>query len=269
MNALRIAILAALIASPSLAVAGTVAGFGGATEITQLANNVQLAQAYTQQLQTALNSARQYQLMVEQLRRNPAGFAGRLTQPEIERHLRNADAATQMVTRLERLHRDQSFIYSSMDRAHGTIVLMNEQGHAITPEEYSRLAVRLAKEDRGIWRDQVTRLKEASARSEEDMRAVRAISDSADGMTTQIEGLSNIVKSQAIMSRQMAELSGLLREQMALEASERANEANERILAAQMHERAVADHRAMMENLEAWRASLPAPGEPSPLPRIE
>lgn len=54
-----------LVTSP-LARAGTVAGFGGSTEITQLANNIELAQAYAQQVQTYATQLQQYATMVQQ-----------------------------------------------------------------------------------------------------------------------------------------------------------------------------------------------------------
>ena len=49
----------ALAAPPSFA--GSVAGFGGSTEITQLANNIELVQSYLQQVQSYATQLQQYQ----------------------------------------------------------------------------------------------------------------------------------------------------------------------------------------------------------------
>lgn len=49
------------------AVAGTVAGFGGSTEITQIANNVQLAGSYVEQAQQTVTQMNQYAAMLKNL----------------------------------------------------------------------------------------------------------------------------------------------------------------------------------------------------------
>lgn len=46
--------------------AGSVAGFGGSTELTQLANNIELAQAYLQQVQSYATQLQQFQTQIQQ-----------------------------------------------------------------------------------------------------------------------------------------------------------------------------------------------------------
>lgn len=55
--------------SPSRA--GTVAGFGGGTEYTQILNNVQLANQYAQMLTNYTTQLQQYQAQLQNLERNP------------------------------------------------------------------------------------------------------------------------------------------------------------------------------------------------------
>lgn len=57
--------------SISPARAGTVAGFGGGTEYTQILNNVQLANSYTQMLTNYTTQLQQYQAQLQNLQRNP------------------------------------------------------------------------------------------------------------------------------------------------------------------------------------------------------
>lgn len=61
---------------PGVAVAGSVAGTGGATEITQIANNTQLAMSYVEQAQQTIHQFNQYQAMLRNLQKlTPSGVA--------------------------------------------------------------------------------------------------------------------------------------------------------------------------------------------------
>lgn len=56
--------------------AGTVAGFGGGTEYTQILNNVQLANSYSQMLTNYSTQLQQYQAQLKNLERGSAGQIG-------------------------------------------------------------------------------------------------------------------------------------------------------------------------------------------------
>ena len=66
----------AIAASGQIAFAGTVAGFGGGTEITQLMNNTQLVLQYEQQVQAYLRQGFQLQNELKNLIQNPASLVG-------------------------------------------------------------------------------------------------------------------------------------------------------------------------------------------------
>lgn len=57
-------------------IAGTVAGTGGATEVTQIMNNVQLVLQYEQQVQAYLRQGLQLQNELKNLERNPTSLLG-------------------------------------------------------------------------------------------------------------------------------------------------------------------------------------------------
>jgi len=67
-------ILAAAIATPALA--GTVAGTGGSTEVTQILNNLQLIQAYEQQVQQYVLQGKQVEAELRNLISNPTSILG-------------------------------------------------------------------------------------------------------------------------------------------------------------------------------------------------
>lgn len=58
------------------AIAGSVAGFGGGTEVTQLLNNIQLINAYEQQVQGYVRQGLQLQNEIKNLTQNPASLLG-------------------------------------------------------------------------------------------------------------------------------------------------------------------------------------------------
>lgn len=67
---------ASLVAAVPPSFAGSVAGFGGATEVTQLANNVELVNLYLQQVQSYATQLQQYQNMIQNTLNIPAQVWG-------------------------------------------------------------------------------------------------------------------------------------------------------------------------------------------------
>lgn len=61
-------------AVPAVSLAGSVAGTGGSLEITQIANNLQLIQAYEQQVSTYVRQGLQYEAQLKNLIQNPASI---------------------------------------------------------------------------------------------------------------------------------------------------------------------------------------------------
>jgi len=227
--------------------AGSVAGFGGSTEITQLMNNAQLGASYLQEVETALNSARQYRFMVEQIRRNPAGFATRMLDSDIQRHLANADLAIEMVDRLTSLRDNTRRVYDELDRSAQTIGALNGEGFDITPDEYFGMVSTLAKDERGYWDDRVDAFQKSAARAQEDIDRVNRITEEAEGIETEIDGLQNVVSSNAVISGQLAGMTLALNEKLAMDAAEKSKEADAQMREAEAIKRFVEEHNALVD----------------------
>lgn len=75
---LHVCLLAAMLTFcfPSVGIAGSVAGTGGATEVTQIQNNLQLVLQYEQQVQAYLRQGQQLQAELKNLIQNPASVMG-------------------------------------------------------------------------------------------------------------------------------------------------------------------------------------------------
>ena len=70
----RITFLLLSITSSFAVLAGSVAGTGGSTEVTQIANMVQLGQAYAQQVEQYVRQGLQLEAQMKNLMQNPAGL---------------------------------------------------------------------------------------------------------------------------------------------------------------------------------------------------
>lgn len=248
--------------SPSL-MAGTVAGFGGATELTQLSNNIQLGKAYVQEVRTALNSARQYQLMIENMRRNPERFAAQMLDPDVARHLADAGELAMMVNSLDSLHTNSLRVWDEKARAYGTIAMLRRQGHNVGLEDHHRAVIELARQDEAYWGQRVKRFSDSTEQAQRDIETVNRIAASSDGTMSQIQGLSNVVASNAVMSRQLASVSLALQEQSLMEADERRAAAADRRIASESQARAAAQREAFMRSA-LTRPPPPPPPPPSP-----
>jgi P-type conjugative transfer protein TrbJ len=69
--------LAAALFSSQAVLAGSVAGTGGSTEVTQIANNVQLANQYAQQVESYVRQGLQLEAQMKNLIQNPASLLGK------------------------------------------------------------------------------------------------------------------------------------------------------------------------------------------------
>jgi P-type conjugative transfer protein TrbJ len=65
-------IFLALLSLNNSAFAGTVAGTGGSTEVTQIMNNVQLVNAYQKQIQQFVTQGQQYAAQLKNMEKNPS-----------------------------------------------------------------------------------------------------------------------------------------------------------------------------------------------------
>lgn len=63
----RTIIAVTLLIATTPVLAGSVAGFGGSTEVTQISNNIQLAASYAEQAQQTVTQFQQYQTMLKNL----------------------------------------------------------------------------------------------------------------------------------------------------------------------------------------------------------
>lgn len=242
---LSIALAVASVALPTSA--GTVAGFGGSTEITQLANNVQLGMSYVEQVETALNSARQYKLMIDQVRRNPGDFAKGMLGGTLEEHLARADDTVALIDSLEGLSTRTRDITGEWMRAKDVLESLNSQGVAFPPDAYYDAMVQIAEERGGEHAQRVEAYKDNLLGAQQDVDRVNAIVAQSNGMTTQIQGLQNVVASNAVIASLLARQIQLTTTEQALDEQDRLDRARNEALQIEAARRNAARVREAME----------------------
>jgi hypothetical protein len=219
--------LAVLLAIASLpAESGTVAGFGGSTEITQLANNVQLGLSYIEQVDIALNSARQYKLMLDQLKKNPAGFSRSMLGGTLEEHLANTEATIEIIDQLTSLRESTKGVMDEMQRALFAIQDLEGQGIVVTPSEYYDAMVSFANERGGEYERRIMNYRRNAEQARKDVEAVNKIVNGSEKITTQIQGLETIASSNAVIA-------SLLLRQIEMATAAHSDEANDRSMRAE------------------------------------
>lgn len=260
---LAVALAIALSASPAIE-AGSVAGFGGATELTQLANNAQLALSYAEEAQTALTTAKQYAHMIDQIRRNPENFAAGMLIGGIERHLANADDAARLVDSLGRLNESSRGIAQEMQRAQITMEELNRGGINLTPPQFYAAMVKLAEERGGEYERRVE-LYEANIRTaQQEIEVVNDIVAQADGIETEIQGLQSVVAASGAMAKLVADQNLMMMEQRREDLQRQADEAD---VSAAMSEMKIKRDKQLREALiQQFGVDVEAGAEPPQSP---
>ena len=141
----------ALAAPPSFA--GSVAGFGGSTEITQLANNIELVQSYLQQVQSYATQLQQYQNMIQNTLNIPAQVWGSIegelmgVASVVQQGQALAYSATNIATQFENTFKGFTFTGTdfkkeyrdlsrkTMDTLKGSLMAANMQSNQFATEE--------------------------------------------------------------------------------------------------------------------------------------
>lgn len=244
--------IAATLVVPTTAAAGSVAGFGGSTEITQIANNVQLAASHVEQVRTAVNSARKYALMVQQLKRNPEGFAMGLLGGALEDHLASADDALLLVDSLQDLNRSMSGIHQEMDRAQRTMEELGRGGIHFDASQFYDAMIALAEKEGGEYRARIDAYQANLEEAQDEVQRINDIAARSDSLTTEIEGLQSVVSSNAVIAKMLAEQTLMVTEQRMDALAEKEAEAAAKKAAIEMRKRSDANLReALMRQFGA------------------
>lgn len=196
--------------------AGSVAGNGGATEITQLLNNVQLGVGVTKQAAQVANQIRQItveieqkMLMVQNLNKL-SGAAAAIALGPLEKDLRA----------YQELHRAVTDIQAAST---GAVDMLKQRSSEaaylkLSPKEYLQREIELATRRGGLYAREFDRDMARLDTFNEKSRALQQATRNATNASGTVEGLAALATQNAIAGSAMLDLAQVVTEQKAAAA---------------------------------------------------
>lgn len=183
----------------------------GATEFTQIANNIELVMQYSKQVESYVTQVRQYKAQLENMRRlDPSKLAGLLKgamgdnlPAELERRLKNA---TEMGDRVTSLSRSMRNIYREGRIAADSIKGMELNGVKMSGRDYLEAMRKLAEMREEGYEDRLNMLMQNSREAMSDIKRVEALARLAPELSTEMEGTAALLQSNAVMSGQLGSI---------------------------------------------------------------
>lgn len=225
--AIAVGIAVAFGVAPS-SFAGTVAGFGGATEITQLVNETLLTSQYGQDVLTAERALESVQALKQQLKQlDPSTLAGL------------SSSSLEQIQQLSSLDASLKSNYSASQAALGVMNQSIAQIRAqnITPDQYLQQRADLAATQGGQYAAEMQADQQKLADLQKQIADLRSASAAAGGVTSNIQGFQEMLQSGTRTQAQLVSLNNSV------------THAN--LLAAQRAQTAAADKQAEIASQQA------------------
>ncbi|HUX64324.1 hypothetical protein [Sulfuricella sp.] len=238
-------------ANPS-AFAGSVAGNGGATEITQIMNNAelvtsvgqqadmvatQLQQYILQQVQTKISQQNLLQLPTNQILQNLGPFRGM-----VEPYLRTLDVTKQL--------RDSAMRASTL--MSGEISAMARLG--MDPSTYTEKMLQLAKEKGGYYKQSLDDTTNAMQDVQKRGEALAMMHDQIPGIDSNIKGMQTLATSNMQMTGEMQNMNATLLQMKAQNESKGMESEQEKQLAREAMAQHIQDVKARYDaDQEFWK----------------
>lgn len=215
-----LAILAAASAPSPVLATGVMAG---ATEFTQISNNVQLVISYSKQLQQYKTQLDQFRTQLLALRQmDPSKLRGMLKgvggldgPGELERAFRDTERVTSLI---QGVSQDMSVIYREGVMSVETAKRLAERGIKITPGDYVSAFRALGQQQQDTYGQRLRALNAASQNALSDIKRAQEIASASEAIQTNVEGFQSITQANAIMSSQLGTLTQVLTQQTTQDA---------------------------------------------------
>lgn len=215
--------LLALVLSASAPPATHATGLiAGATEFTQIANNIQLVVGYAKQLQQYKTQLDQFKEQVFALRQmDPRKLKGMLkgalgldSPAELEKAYRDAEKITDSI---QGISEGMETIYSEGHLSLEVARALAKKGVTITPNDYIEAFRALGKTQQETYGRRLTALNDAAKNVLSDIKRVDEIAANSESIQTNIEGFQTIAQANAVMSNQLGTLTQVLTQQATMD----------------------------------------------------
>ena len=206
------------------ACAGSVAGNGGATEITQIMNEFQLivsvakqAAQVEQQIQSNITQVQQLQSMAQNLKNvSPAMLA-----QTIANYSGQVQKLNQMYTATQGLQQASTNFSGILS---GRMTQMNALG--MTPKSYLAAETTLAQTRGGIYQQQMTADLAALNDVQQRAQQLRTLSDQNPQIDSNIKGLQVLIQQTNMMAGELMDMKAAILQQNALVHQQQLDQAN-------------------------------------------
>lgn len=175
--------------------AGTLTG--GATEWTQIANNIQLMQSYAEQVNTVRNTLQSARSLQQQLKQLDPRVLDSLTSDSYSDVRRMAD----MADRLNDVMRSSERSAAVLQRA-----LQEGQSRGMAPDEYLRTRAELARVRGGAYEQSYEADQKQLADTQNQMAALQKSAAAAHGVTSNVQGFQQMLASGTRVQAQLITL---------------------------------------------------------------
>lgn len=191
--------------------AGSVAGTGGALEITQLANFGKLVAQYGKQVEMVSNQIKQYQTMLRDLQNMNPQRAAQLLKDKFGLSSMQ-DVASLLVSTKDLidtfadLREDVQTIQYEFDTAKSVIEKMRSKGYKFGPNEYAAAMRILAQKQAEGYGERYKRFTASVESARRNIERAERIASEAPKLKGTVEGLAALNVSNAQMLAQLADL---------------------------------------------------------------
>jgi P-type conjugative transfer protein TrbJ len=194
------ALFLAAVLNSNLVAAGSVAGTGGGTEITQIMNNIQLVNSYQQQVQQFVKQGLQYEAQLKNMEKNPTSSMANDMQNMINNIGRTMSAGQSMGGSLAQIDRNFASRYNNPSAA---TYSQNFSTWTTTSKDTLQGSMMAA----GLRRDQyqsdsaaLSALYDESQATGGNVAAIQTLSKINIKQVEQMQGLSELMATQNIAS---------------------------------------------------------------------
>ncbi|HGM5506797.1 TPA: hypothetical protein ACKPYM_000787 [Stenotrophomonas maltophilia] len=194
---------------PEPAEAGAIVG---ATEFTQIANNIELVMQYAKQVEGVAQQVKQYKKQVEALRKLDSRKLGDLMLAGAK-GVRAGQDVLGHIKAIDELDGVLSSVGKSIDKVAGegriasdTMSILSRAGYKISPNDYVGMMKALGKVKRDTYGKRMDELNKAATDASNDIERMNKIVALAPEIATNVEGLGALVQGNGIMVSQLAGL---------------------------------------------------------------
>lgn len=207
------------------AFAGSMGGFGGATEITQLLNNAELVASVAKQAEMVQQNIQAQITRLQNLAQMPSELIRETIAPYTQQ-VENFRSLYSAVTDLQQAAQSTSQLFSSA---------MSEMSSAnLKPSQWLSALSSLAKSQGGAYRTQLNRDINAISALAKRAQNLQDIQSKIPGVTGNVQGLQMLNQQTNVLAGEMIDLHALVQRQVAMQMQDKVDQSQARDNAAQL-----------------------------------